>query len=169
MTHSKSPAFKSLTLLALGLLALAFAQPASAQNVPWSATNGSAKVPVDKIPGFFVWHVKNEVYVTTANIKKKGDLFYGKITIAGGGKISGVTGSQLEKNDYITKSTATKLVFQFHTYTGHDGVHFKLTGGTTLSLQVTENGFPAQSIVYYGKSKTQYTGSADPIVFNLTQ
>jgi len=42
-------------------------------------------------------------------------------------------------------------------------VHFKLTGGTTLSLQVTENGFPAQSIVYYGKSKTQYTGSADPI------
>jgi hypothetical protein len=169
MTHLKSPAFKTLTLLALSLLALAFAQSASAQDVPWSATSGSAKVPLDKIPGFFIWHVKNEVYVTTANINKKGDLFYGKITIAGGGKISGVTGTQLEKNDYITKSSATKLVFQFHTYKGHDGVHFKLTGGTTLSFQVTENGFPAQSILYYGSGKTHYTGSADPVVFNLTE
>ena len=40
-------------------------------------------------------------------------------------------------------------MFQFHTYKGHDGVHFALTGGKTLSLEVTENGFAAQSIVYY--------------------
>jgi hypothetical protein len=168
MTYPKSSSFKALTLLALGLLALAFAQTASAQDIAWSATSGAAKVPLDKIPGFFIWHVNSEVYVTTANTNKKGDLFYGKIIVAGG-KISGVVGTQLEKNDHITKSTATTLVFQFHTYKGHDGVHFKLTGGTSLSFEATENGSPAQSIVYYGKNKTPYAGSADPIVFNLAE
>lgn len=164
----KSPAFKSLILLALGLLALAFAQPAFAADVPWSATAGSPKIPVNKIVGFFIWHVKNEVYVTTANNVKKGDLFFGNLTVTGG-NISGLTGTQLEKNDHLSKSGPSSVTFTFHTYTGHDGLHFKLTGGTTLSFDVTENGFPAPTIVFYGSKKTPYTSSADPIIFDLSK
>jgi hypothetical protein len=153
-------------LLAVGTLALAASAPsASAQNISWSDAENGPSIPVNKIPGFFIWHVKNEVYLTTANDKKKGDQFAGTITVTGG-TISGLVGSQLEKNDHLQLLNSTTVQFVFHTYTGHDNLHFKLSGGTLLSFYLTKDEVAAPGIIYYGKKKTAYKGS-DPINFNL--
>jgi hypothetical protein len=168
MKSTSSSGLRTILLLALGAFALgAFAPAAAAQDIAWSATSGTPSIPVNKIAGFFIWHVKTEVYITTANKVKKGDLFTGNITVTGG-TISGLTGTQLEKNDYLHQTGSNSVTFNFHTYTGHDGLHFKLTGGTTLAFTATENGFSAASIIYYGSKKTAYKGS-NPATFNLSK
>ena len=165
-TTPKSSAFKSLVLLALGLLALAFAQPASAANIAWSAAAGTPSIPVDKIPGFFIWHTKTQVYLTSAgNTKKVGHIFSGAITVTGG-TVSRIVGHKLEKNDYLTQQNSTTIIFRFTTYDGHDNMHFLLTGGSTISFTLYHDGSPAGNLVYYGSKKKTTTGQ-NPVVFNL--
>jgi hypothetical protein len=166
---ASSSGLRTILLLALGALALgAFAPTATAQDIAWSAASGTPSVPTDKIPGFFIWHVKDEVYLTTAgNTKKVGHLFAGNITISGG-NLSGLVGVKLEKTDKIFQLNSTTIQFSFTTFGGHDSLHFKIKNGSTLSFDLFHDGSAAGSLVYYG-SKKKTTGGQNPTVFNLSK
>ena len=168
MTYRKSPSFKTLALLALGLLALAFSHPATAANITWSSATGAPTIPTGKTNAVYIWHVGGTVYVTTTGDQKAGHKFSGTITVTGAkGKISGLTGKKLEKQDSITLKSSTQVQFLFITHQGKDALHFKLTGGTQLSLLATYDLATSSALIHYGKSATP--AGKDPAVFDLTK
>jgi len=161
---------KTLLLLILGLFALALAQPASAQNIAWSAASGSPTIPNTKTPGFFFWHVKTEVYLTAEvnNSLKKNQVMEGTITVTLG-KITGLVRSAAQSGDYATLVNSTKVTYNLSAPNGRHSLHFKLTGGTLLTLSATYNGAAAGNLIYYGPKATNAKNSPNPVTFNLAQ
>jgi hypothetical protein len=169
MTSPKSSSLKLLVLLALGLAALAaFASPASAQNIAWSAAGAAPKIPTGKTNGFYIWHIGTEVYMTTTGNSKTGHDFRGLITVTGAkGKITGLVGKKLEKQDSFSQLSTTQVQFLFVTHNGTDSLHFKLTAGTQLAFLATYDLGQFTNLINYGKKPTP--ANQNPAIFDLTK
>jgi hypothetical protein len=166
MKAPKSSWFRRLLILALGCMAVGAASSVSAQNIPWSAASGAPKTPAGKRVAFYVWHVGNVVHLTTTGVTKAGQADRGTFVLKGG-TVSNLTRVQLEKNDLTELSGKKEVVFHFVTAYGLDGLHFKISGGTTLTLTASFNGGAYSGLILYGKNATPSTN--DPVTFDLTK
>jgi len=164
----KASLFKIVALLTSGLCALALAQPASAQNIAWSAAASAPKIPTGKTNGFYIWHVGTEVYMTTTGNSKTGHDFRGLITVTGAkGKITGLVGKKLEKQDSFSQLSTTQVQFLFVTHNATDSLHFKLTAGTQLAFLATYDLSQFTNLINYGKKPTP--ANQNPAIFDLTK
>jgi len=164
----KSSGLRLLSQLALGLLACAFVQPAAAANIPWSAASGTPNIPVGKVTGFYIWHVSGEVYVTAAGNTKAGHVFDAQITVTGAkAKISGLTSKKQVKPDSYSQPNSTSVIFHFIVARTTDSLHFKLTGGTTLTFTAKHDTEESPNLINYGKKPI--SAGSDPAVFDLAK
>jgi len=167
----KTSAFRRLLILALGCLAVGAATSANAGNIAWSAALNTPQMPNPKMPGFFIWHEGKggiDVYMTAefnGNLKKT-QIMAGTITIASG-TISLLGSSALGTDEFVTLVNPAKVTFSFQRDSGRHSLHFKLTGGTTLTFKATYDGALKGSIIYYGPKATNAKGSPDPVIFAL--
>jgi hypothetical protein len=166
MKIPKASSFRRLLILVLGCMAAGAATSANAGNIAWSAASGKPKTPIGERVAFYVWHQGNTVYLYTTGVTKSGQSDRGSFVLKGG-TISGLTRVQLENTDKLSMDGKNKVIFNFVTAEGIDGLHFKISGGTTLTLTGSFNGGAYSDLIRYGKNATP--SKANPVTFDLTK
>ena len=106
--------------------------PAAIEGRPTKLDDGSAR-------GWYFWHDGNGLHLDTTTPQDKGHVFEAVLTTKG--TFRDIDKIHLEGADDVKLlDNGHKLVVQFHTYDGIDGVNFHIDGGDSLRLRLDEGG-----------------------------
>ncbi|HEY7065239.1 MAG TPA: hypothetical protein VII06_27430 [Chloroflexota bacterium] len=125
------------TTMSLALTTAAFAWPGGVEGRPAGFHPGA--------PGdYYVWHTDNDVphwHVETTDLPGFNHVYTGTLTTDG--QFVGVDVAQPEADDWIRQVGPGTIQYQFHTFSGIDGVRFDIAGGSYLSLDLGRDGHPS--------------------------
>jgi len=106
--------------------------PAAIEGRPTKLDNGSAR-------GWYFWHDNDGLHLDTTTPSDNLHVFEAVLTTDG--TFRDVDKIRLEgADDVVLLDNGHKLVVQFHTHDGIDGVNFHISGGDSLTLRLDVNG-----------------------------
>ncbi len=106
--------------------------PAWIQGRPLSLHAGGAL-------GYYFWHDETGLHLWTTTPSNRDHVFTAVLTTRG--TFRDVSGQQLEPGDhYKVLDHGHRLVMQVHTYSGIDGVNFRIDGGDGVTLRLYYDG-----------------------------